>query len=330
MDVESAATEGRCHTLPRTTRSLNVTVLMGGPSAERAVSILSGDAVADALESLGHRVRRADVGPTNCAALDAADVEVAFIALHGDFGESGQVQQLCQQRGLPYIGSDARASQLAIQKAAAKQAFRRAGLDTPDWMVIEEFHRPAPVSRWLAELPPPVVLKPVDGGSSLDITIARDHATRDRALERLLDRYSRAMVERYVEGRELTVGILGSDVLPVLEIVPPGEFYDYEAKYSDCGTQYLFDHDLDQAAQQELSDAAWRAHQALGCRDLSRVDFILDGDGRAQVLEINTIPGFTSHSLLPMAAARVGVSFERMADALLAMAMRRHRLAPEG
>ena len=147
MDVESAATEGRCHTLPRTTRSLNVTVLMGGPSAERAVSILSGDAVADALESLGHRVRRADVGPTNCAALDAADVEVAFIALHGDFGESGQVQQLGQQRGLPYIGSDSRASQLAIQKAAAKQAFRRAGLDTPDWMVIEEFHRPAPVSR---------------------------------------------------------------------------------------------------------------------------------------------------------------------------------------
>ena len=323
MEIDRPSDADTFASLPQTSGSLTVTVLMGGPSSEREISLLSGEAIAAGLERVGHTVRRQDITPADTSALGATDVDVVFIALHGEFGESGEVQELCEDRGLRYIGSGPYSSRLAMAKAAAKQAFLHVGLRTPDWIVIEEYHDPRKVARWLGELPPPVVVKPVAGGSSLDITIAKDAAARDRALEDVLDKYSRAMVERYLPGRELTVGILGDRALPVLEIVPPGEFYDYEAKYSDCGTQYVFDHGLDESLTRAVQAAALEAHQALLCRDLSRVDFILDGDDRPQVLEINTIPGFTSHSLLPMAAAHVGVSFDRLVDAIAAMAMER-------
>ena len=163
----------------------------------------------------------------------------------------------------------------------------------------------------------------IDGGSSVDVTIARDAGARDNALEELLDTYARAMVERFIEGRELTVGILGGHVLPVLEIVPPGTFYDKQAKYTDCGTRYLFDHGLDEQTVRTVQRDALKAHQALQCRDLSRVDLILDRNNVPYLLEINTIPGFTSHSLLPMAAAEVGISFERLVDGIAAMAAAR-------
>jgi len=323
MDVDRPSGHRTLGPLPKTDGALSVTVLMGGPSSEREISLLSGQAIAAGLERTGHTVRRQDITPADTRALDAKDVDLVFIALHGEFGESGEVQELCEERRLRYIGSGPYSSRLAMAKAAAKQAFLHVGLCTPDWIVIEEYHDPGEVSRWLGELPPPVVVKPVTGGSSLDITIAPDAAARDRALEDVLDKYSRAMVERYVPGRELTVSILGDQVLPVLEIIPPGQFYDYEAKYSDCGARYVFDHGLDESLTRAVQAAALEAHQALQCRDLSRVDFILDRDNRPQVLEINTIPGFTSHSLLPMAAANVGVSFERLVDAIAAMAMAR-------
>lgn len=307
-----------------TRRPLDITVLMGGPSAEREVSLLSGTAVADALARAGHAVTRADILPADTAALDRDGLDVVFIALHGEFGESGAVQTLCEQRHLRYTGSGPRASELAMDKAAAKQIFRRAGLDSPDWTIIEQFHSPAQVRARLDELPPPVVCKPVDSGSSIDITIARDEAQRDAALEALLDSYGRAMLERFVPGREITVGILGSEALPVMEIVPAREFYDYTAKYADAsGTQYVFEHGLDGDLCRRIQQAALAAHQALGCRDLSRVDFILDDRQRCQVLEVNTIPGFTSHSLVPMAAARAGVGFEQLVDRLATMAMER-------
>ena len=300
---------------------LDITVLMGGPSTEREVSLMSGTAIAEALERCGHKVQRADISPRDTSALDRAGLDVAFIALHGSFGESGDVQQLCEARGLAYTGSGPEASRLALDKAAAKQRFRRAGLTTPDWIIVEQYHAPAQVRGWLAELPLPVVCKPVDGGSSVDITIARSESERDTALVLLLDGYGRAMIERYAAGRELTVGILGEEPLPVLEVVPAGDFYDYRAKYADdAGTRYEFDHGLDEPICERLREAAMAAHHALGCRDMSRVDFILDEAGEAQVLEVNTIPGFTSHSLLPMAAGRVGISFESLAGRLVTLA----------
>lgn len=305
----------------RTTDLLDVTVLMGGPSAEREVSLMSGEAVAAALTRGGHRVRRADISPRDVSALDRKDIDVVFIALHGEFGESGEVQELCELRSLPYTGAGPRASRIGLDKAASKQLFKQAGLATPDWMIIEEFHTPQTYRPWLEEFSLPVVVKPVTGGSSVDVTIARDEETRDTALDELLDRYGRTLVEKYVPGRELTVGILGTQALPVLEVIPAGEFYDLHAKYDDdAGTQYVFDHGLGDRLTRHLQRDALTAHEAVGCRDLSRVDFVLAEDGTPQVLEINTIPGFTSHSLLPMAAARVGIDFDELVDRLVRMA----------
>ncbi len=313
------------------TEARDITVLMGGPSSERAVSLVSGEAVADALQRRGHRVTRADILPRDLAALDRRGADCFFIALHGDFGESGEVQRLCEQRRLRYTGSGPRASELAMDKAATKQIAKRAGLDTPDWMILEEYHSPEQRSRWLPELDVPVVLKPVDGGSSVDVTIAGDHATRDAAIEDLLDKYARVMIERYVPGRELTVGILGREALPVLEVRPAGGFYDYHAKYDDdAGTEYTFDHGLDEATVESTRAAALALHEALGCRDMSRVDFLLDENGTAWVLEINTIPGFTSHSLLPMAAAKVGIEFDELCDRIVRMAMSRQVTETDG
>lgn len=323
MDALLQATAGGSIEIAPTAGPLNITVLMGGPSNERDISLLSGEAIASALERSGHGVTRADIAPVDTRALDAPGIDVVFIALHGDFGESGQVQQLCEDRRLQYIGSSPRASELAMDKAAAKQLFRRAGLTTPDWIVVEEYDPPSETAGRVAAMGLPVVLKPLNGGSSVDVTIAPDAATRDAALAELLDTYSRAMVEQFVAGRELTVSVLGGHVLPTLEIIPPGGFYDKRAKYTDCGTRYVFDHGLDDQTVRALQGAAMQAHLELNCRDLSRVDFILDRANVPAVLEINTIPGFTSHSLLPMAAAKAGISFERMVDGIAAMAAAR-------
>jgi len=324
MDETAAARDGIVIDLPETTRALDVTVLMGGPSSEREISLLSGAAVADALESAGHQVTRADISPRDTTALDRDGLDVVFIALHGEFGESGEVQELCEARGLRYTGSNERASRISMDKAATKQILKRAGLKTPDWMIVEEFHPADQVAQWLEELPPPVVLKPLDGGSSVDITIATDLRRRDEALEYLVDTYGRAMLERYLPGREFTVGIIGDSPLPVMEIVPDGEFYDYRAKYDDdAKTSYVFTHGLDEQTVRRMRQDAIDAHRILGCRDLSRVDFILDQDGAPNVLEINTIPGFTNHSLVPKAASAAGISFEKLVDGIAAMAMER-------
>lgn len=308
----------------RTERPLDVTVLMGGPSGERDISLITGGAVAAALERAGHTVTRADISPSDASALDREGLDVVFIALHGAFGESGEVQTLCENHGLRYTGSGPRASKLGMDKAATKQIVKRAGLTTPDWMIVESYHAPAVYQEWLEELPLPVVIKPVDGGSSVDVVIASDAGARDAAMQDLMEKYGRVMLERFVAGRELTVGILGKSSLPVLEVVPAGAFYDKAAKYDDdSGTQYVFDHGLDDELCKRVQDAALIAHRVLECRDMSRVDFILDADNVPQVLEINTIPGFTSHSLLPMAAGRVGISFEELVDRIVMMAMSR-------
>ena len=324
MESVADASQGAEPARGTVTDLLDITVLMGGPSAEREVSLASGSAIADGLQRRGHRVTRADILPRDPSALDRDGIDVVFITLHGDFGESGEVQGLCEERQLRYTGSGPRASGLAIDKAATKQIAKRIGLATPDWMIVEEYHTPAQVAQWLPELDVPVVLKPVDGGSSVDITIARTRQARDEALETLLDKYARVLLERYVPGRELTVSILGEEPLDVLEIVPDAEFYDYRAKYSDeAGTVYTFDHALEAETVKALQASALATHRAISCRDLSRVDFLLDEQGTAWVLEINTIPGFTSHSLLPMAAARAGVCFDELVDRIARMAMER-------
>ena len=303
--------------------SLDVTVLMGGPSSERAVSLLSGEAVAEGLTAAGHRVMRADISPDDASALDRPGLDVVFIALHGPFGEDGGVQQLCEDRKLRYIGSGPEASALALDKVASRKRFTAAGLVVPKGLVLTPPERDEQTDE-LNRLGLPVVLKPVDGGSSVDITIAKTPSARDTAVADLLDKYGRALAEEFVVGREFTVGILGRRPLPVLEIVPARDFYDYTAKYADdSGTRYVFDHGLAGAVVRSIQTSAMTAHEVLGCRDLSRVDFIVTPGGLPVVLEVNTIPGFTSHSLVPMAAARVGLDFPQLVDRIVMMAMQR-------
>ena len=302
--------------------SLDVTVLMGGPSSEREVSLVSGRAIADALVRLGHKVTCGDISPADTSALDRRDIDAVFIALHGQFGESGEVQQLCEQRGLCYTGSGPHASRLAMNKVLACERFRKAGLLCPRGLHVHADRPAATYRSALKALGLPAVIKPVDGGSSVDLTIARDEASRQAAMEMVLGKYGQALVEQYVAGMEVTVGILGEQALPALRIIPAREFYDYVAKYADdAGTRYEFDLGVSSQTVEALQRAALRAHQALGCRDMSRVDFILSGDGRPLLLELNTIPGFTGHSLLPMAAARAGLSFDQLVGRLLEMAM---------
>ncbi len=332
MDAMTAAKDGRTSDSEATSGTymptapaqvLDITVLMGGPSSEREVSLVSGGAIADALERIGHKITRADITPEDTVALDRDGIDVVFIALHGNFGEDGKVQQLCEKRGLRYIGSPPRASQLAMDKAASKEIFRDKGLATAPWVVIQKSHSPAQVRSLLAISQLPVVVKPVDGGSSVDVTIARTAAHRDQAVADCVTKYGRVMVEKFIHGRECTVGILGSQTLPVIEIKPAHEFYDYTAKYTDAGTQYVFNHGLSAATVKKMQSAALAAANALGCRDMCRVDFIVDDQGTAYILEINTIPGFTSHSLLPMAAGKAGIGFDELVDRLVGMAMKR-------
>lgn len=333
QDVRETRGQDARDTRDRDARAtLDITVLMGGPSTEREVSLVSGEAIASALERNGHKVTRSDISPSDISALKRTGIDVVFIALHGAFGESGEVQTLCEQHGLRYIGSPPRASELAMNKASAKECFAKAGLNIAEGFLFRPGHFSEPgatvadptAKAFLERIGLPAVIKPVDGGSSVDCVIARSAEERDRELPRLVNKYGSMLVEQFIAGRELTVGVLGEQALPVIEIVPDGAFYDYHAKYSDqAKTSYVFDHGIAADVVALLQKHALAAHRSLGCRDLSRVDFILAPDGTPYVLEINTIPGFTSHSLLPKAAAKVGISFEQLVEKIARMAMAR-------
>jgi D-alanine-D-alanine ligase len=246
-----------------------------------------------------------------------------FIALHGEFGESGEVQQLCEDRKLRYTGSGPRASAIGMDKAASKMVIRQGGLNTPDWAMIEEYDSEAEIESKLSSLGRSVVVKPVDGGSSVDVFLCKNRTGLKDALAKVLDGYGRAMVETFIEGREFTVGILINRALPVIEIKAAREFYDYEAKYNDNNTQLTFDTDLPESVQAEMRCAALRMFNLLGCRDFSRVDFMVDSQNRPFILEINTIPGFTSHSLLPSAAKKIGMEMSDLVDLVARNAMMR-------
>ena len=301
-------------------RCLDVTVLLGGPSSEREVSLVSGKAVAAALRAAGHRVTEADISPADVSALDREGIDVVFIALHGAFGEDGRVQQLCEERKLPYVGSGPAASATAMDKDLSKQTFRVAGVLTADWVVISTEDSRERIAELLADVPPPCVVKAIDAGSSVDVYVTPDAAARDDALPRVLTGYGRAMVEAFLAGRELTVGFVGEEPLPLVEIRPKRAFYDYAAKYEVDDTDYICSPKLPAGVAERLVADAQKAYRALGCRDLCRIDFILTPDERAYALEANTIPGFTSHSLVPKAAATAGIGFEELCDRLVRMA----------
>lgn len=327
--TKDAQAAGNIQSLHSTfTDKLSVLVLAGGPSAEREVSLLSGAAVVQALTERGHEVTQADITPEDLSALETDDYQVVFPVLHGTFGEDGQLQRILEQRGIPYVGSDAASSQLAMDKYRSKQAFVRAGLDTPRSVLIEKSLPASPVkaeqiSAALDHVGLPCVVKPNCQGSSIGVVIAPDEKTTHRAVADSLAKYGDCLVEQFVRGWEFTVGILAGQALPMIEIQTAREFYDYDAKYLDDDTRYLFEIDLSQDRLQAVQADARRAFDALGCRDYARVDMILTASHRDHILEVNTIPGFTSHSLVPKAGAHAGMDLGAICERIVQMALNR-------
>ena len=295
-------------------------MLRGGPSEEREVSLASGAAVANACRRIGHIVTEADVTPQDTSALDIP-AHVVFPVLHGTFGEDGQLQALLEKRGIVYVGSDSRASALAMNKAEAKTIWQREGLPTAPWVCVDAEN----LKQKTAELTPPVVIKPAAQGSSIGVRLASTAKQLAEHLDQSVKSWGEVLVEQQLLGKELTVGILEHEALPIVEIRTAVEFYDYQAKYARDDTHYLFDVDLPEHVYRDVQQTALRAFQALGCRDYSRVDLIVDRRLGPQLLEVNTIPGFTDHSLLPKAAQRAGIPFDALVARLLSLAIRRKR-----
>lgn len=291
-------------------RFQRVAVLKGGPSAEREVSLNSGAAVARALRDLGYDVSELDLTGTS---LDLpAGVEAVFIALHGTFGEDGSLQAILDRKRVPYTGSDAESSRLAFDKIASKRLFEKHGVATPRYEVLTA-SRPR-------TLPLPVVVKPPRQGSSIGISKVFEEAAWPGSLADALAHDREALVEVFIPGSELTVGIVGDQVLPIVEIRAPGGYYDYRAKYTKGVTEYLVPAPLDAETTRACQALAWRAFQALGCSGMGRVDIRLAPDGHPFVLEVNTIPGFTETSLLPKAARAAGYEFPELCEMILNLA----------
>lgn len=292
-----------------------ITVLAGGPGPEREVSLQSGAAIAAALRARGHEVFVEDIDAEHLAGLDR-EVDLVFPALHGAFGEDGALQRILEARGTRFVGSGAAASALAIDKVASKRLALAAGVQTPEFEVV------GPAD--LITLKPPLVIKPIDQGSSVSTFVVREQADIAPMQARVCARFGRALAEQFVEGDELTVGIVGERVLPPICVRPRSGFYDYAAKYQADDTEYLFDTGLPASLIAQVQEWSQRVFLALGCRHLARVDWIADRAGGLWFLEINTLPGFTSHSLLPKAAARAGIGFEDLCERLVAMSLETH------
>ncbi len=304
-------------------KQLRIAVLYGGDSTERDVSLDTGEAVAAGLDACGHYVRLIDVRNGCLDPLDGVGCDVVFIALHGTFGEDGQVQMLLERRGLPYTGSGVDASRLAMDKPAAKERFTRCGVPTPPYFVLEETMSADERRATMASMGFPQIIKPAREGSSVGVTFARSMPDAVAGVERCFELDCRVLVEQHISGRELTVGILGSRALPVIEVIYPTPIFDKHAKYAEGVTQHVIDPELPVGVMERVRVAARNAHRALGCRDISRVDLILSADNVPQVLEVNTVPGMTATSLVPDAARAAGIEFPQLCEVIAMHALRR-------
>jgi len=291
----------------------HVAVLMGGWSAEREISLRSGTACAEAASRLGYQVTRIDVGRDIATVLGRVKPEIALNVLHGRPGEDGTLQGILEVLAIPYTHSGVMASAVAMQKEIAKTLFRAAGVPVPDGMVVARLEA---AKRHM--LPPPYVIKPLAEGSSVGVFIVTaEHAHPPQELNRPDWEYGeQIMVERFIPGKELTCAVMGKQPLGVIEIVPTTKFYDYEAKYAPGGSKHLLPAKVSSFVYQEVRRLALAAHDALGCRGVSRADFRYDdrtdGPGGLFCLEVNTQPGMTQTSLVPELAAHAGITFDEL------------------
>lgn len=307
------------------TSSRHIAVLMGGRSAEREVSLNTGGQVARALEERGHRVVTLDTADLGfIEALRVGGFDVAFICLHGRFGEDGTMQGLLEILGVPYVGSGVLASALAMDKVASKHIFTAAGIRTPQAVALTAM--PSDTAPIIAELGAKLVVKPVSEGSSVGMSIVHGPDELLPALELAFRHDHAVLVEAFVAGTEVTIGVLGNDVveaLPTLEVVPEHEFYDYESKYVPGMSRHIIPARVDEAVRAECQRVAIAAHVALGCRGMSRADTIVTAEDEVYLLEVNTIPGMTATSLLPDAARAAGIEFPDLCDRLVELALER-------
>ena len=297
-------------------KDYRVAVLMGGPSAEREVSLQSGaQVVAAALRQTGMTVLPVEIHGTTVNL--PADVDVAFIAMHGTFGEDGQIQRILEDHGVAYTGSDPGASARAFDKVLAKECFVEAGIPTPKSVVFDGVNLPE-------ELHWPLFVKPARQGSSVGVSRVDDLAALLQAHQQARQFDSQVLVEEFVRGREFTVGILDGTALPVVEIRTKREFFDYQAKYTDGATEEICPAPLEAMVAMRAKMFALRAHECLGCRDYSRVDLMFNEQtGQFFVLEVNTLPGMTANSLLPKAARAAGLEMPALCARMVELALAR-------
>ena len=285
---------------------------MGGIGQEREVSLDSGRCVVEALSQAGYETVAWDVAPDRLEILDDQSVDLFFLALHGEFGEDGQLQAILEQRGLVYTGSQSGPCRVAFDKQASKAVFEAEGVLTPPSVVFDTAWSQSQFDTLVEPLGPRVVIKPLCQGSSVGVQILEVDTSLYAACGATVKLHGSCLVEAFIAGREMTVGILNGQTLPVIEIRTPGyEFYDYQAKYVGQTTEYLFD-SAAPACAEAMQKAALTCFQGIGLRHVARVDFMLTEAGEAFALEVNTIPGLTSHSLLPKAAARVGLDMSAL------------------
>jgi D-alanine-D-alanine ligase len=313
---------------------LRVAVLSGGPSEERAISLESGLAVARVLGERGHEVITIDPGLTPLQAAHFRDVDVAFLALHGRVGEDGQIQALLERMGILYTGSGPSASRLAFSKSAAKEKFFQSGVPTPDYVLVHESDSVVRTHELAERVGFPLVVKPDSQGSSLGVSIVHSPETLPEALVHCFRFDSFGLMEKAILGTEWTVGLLEDQPFPPIEIESPRAFFDFTAKYEDVSTAYRFEHSIPHDVVHSIIEAGRNAARSLGVAGLSRVDLRLDRQSRPWVLEVNTIPGLTDHSLVPKAAAHAGVELgdlcERCIEHCLAVAAANQRMVLRG
>lgn len=298
-------------------KPLNITVMLGGPSAEREVSLRTGAAVARALKSLGHKVHELDPQTPDWSLPPKTDV--VFLALHGTYGEDGTVQEQLDALGVPYTGCDAEASRLAFDKNLTKQKFVAAGVNTARHAVFNSAD-----SAWPIGWQPPVVLKPVRQGSSVGLQFVDRVSDWSKALTEAFRYDSQVLMEERILGRETTVGILADEVLPVVEVRPKSGGFDYHNKYTAGMTDVICPAPFDEPTTRRIQDAALRAFKAIGGRDYSRVDVMVRENGEPVVLEVNTLPGMTELSLMPKAAAANGIDYPELCQRMVNLALNRN------
>ena len=282
-----------------------IAVLMGGPGSERDVSLATGRGVSKALRSLDVEVVDVDVRDENFRL--PKDVGLAFITIHGTFGEDGQLQKILDDRGIPYTGDGVEESRIAFDKILTKEKFRERNVVTPEWEVVDAGRRP--------KIPVPLVVKPARQGSTVGVVIVKNESEVDSAMKEAAKYDRKLLVEKFVSGRELTIGILGDQALPILEIIPKGGFYDFNNKYPFLNPQaggaaeHVCPAKIDPDKAKKIQELALQAFRALGLVVYGRVDVLLTDAGEPFVLEVNTIPGMTEASLLPEGAAAAGINY---------------------